>query len=58
MVESEATDLEVSEEDLSAAFNNLVQDGLIEVVLIEDGMPYYRIASEFAGPLEPMGPGG
>ena len=55
--ESEVTELEVSEEDL-AAFNNLVQDGLIEVVLIEDGMPYYRIASEFAGPLEPMGPGG
>jgi hypothetical protein len=33
-----------------AAFNNLVQDGLIEVMLIEDGMPYYRIASEFANP--------
>ncbi len=48
--------MEVSEEDL-AAFNSLVQDGLIEVVLIEDGMPYYRIASEFAGPLEPAGPG-
>ena len=30
---------------------------LIEVVSIEDGMPYYRIASEFAGPLEPTGPG-
>jgi hypothetical protein len=52
------TELEVSEEELSAAFNSLVQDGLIEVVLIEDGMPYYRIASEFAGPLEPIGPGG
>jgi hypothetical protein len=56
-IESEATDLEVREEDL-VAFNNLVQDGLIEVVLIEDGMPYYRIASEFAGPLETtQGPG-
>jgi hypothetical protein len=48
---------EISAGDL-AAFNSLVQDGLIEVVSIEDGMPYYRIASEFAGPLEPMtGPG-
>jgi hypothetical protein len=47
--------MEVDEEDL-AAFNSLVQDGLIEVVTIEDGMPYYRIASEFAGPLEAMGP--
>jgi hypothetical protein len=47
--------MEVSEEDL-AAFNNLVQDGLIEVVRIEDGIPYYRIASEFAGPLETTGP--
>jgi hypothetical protein len=49
--------VEIDEEDL-AAFNSLVQDGLIEVVTIEDGMPYYRIASEFAGPLEPTtGPG-
>jgi hypothetical protein len=49
--------VEVSEEDL-AAFNSLVQDGLIEVVSIdEDGMPYYRIATEFAGPLEATGPG-
>ena len=48
--------MDVSEEDL-AAFNSLVQDGLIEVVRIEDGMPYYRIASEFAGPLEATGPG-
>jgi len=31
-----------------------VQDGLIEVVLIEDGTPYYRIATEFVGPLETM----
>src|ERR1035441_778257 len=55
-VESEDV-VEISEEDL-AAFNSLVQDGLIEVVTIEDGMPYYRIASEFAGPLEPTtGPG-
>ena len=52
------TELELSDEDLSAAFNSLVQDGMIEVVLIENGMPYYSIASEFAGPLEPMGPGG
>jgi hypothetical protein len=49
--------MEISDEDL-AAFNSLVQDGLIEVVAIdEDGMPYYRIASEFAGPLETTGPG-
>jgi hypothetical protein len=47
---------EINEEDL-AAFNSMVQDGLIEVVSIEDGMPYYRIASKFAGPLEPTGPG-
>jgi hypothetical protein len=40
-----------------SAFNNLVQDGLIEVVRIEGGMPYYRIASEFAGPLATTGPG-
>jgi hypothetical protein len=46
--------VEVDEEDL-AAFNSLVQDGLIEVVIIQDGMPYYRIASEFAGPLEETG---
>jgi hypothetical protein len=38
-IESEDVALEVSEEDL-AAFNSLVQDGLIEVVMIEDGMPY------------------
>lgn len=49
--------LEISEED-PAAFNRLVQDGLIEVVRIEDGMPYYRIASsKFAGALETTGPG-
>ena len=48
--------MKVSEEDL-AAFNSLVQDGLIEVVMIEDGMRYYRIASEFAGALDPTGPG-
>jgi hypothetical protein len=49
--------VEIDEEDL-AAFNSLVQDGLIEVLTIEDGMPYYRIALEYAGSLEPMtGPG-
>ena len=49
--------MEIDEEDL-AAFNSLVQDVLIEVVMIEDGQPYYRIATEFAGPLEPTpGPG-
>jgi hypothetical protein len=53
-IESEDV-VETEEEDL-AAFNALVQDGSIEVVAIEDGMPYYRIASEFAGPLEPTGP--
>jgi hypothetical protein len=48
---NESEDLvEIDEEDL-AAFNSLVQDGLIEVVMIEDGQPFYRIASEFAGPL-------
>ena len=55
-IESEDV-VEIDEEDL-AAFNSLVQDGLIEVVMIEDGQPFYRIASEFAGPLEPTtGPG-
>jgi hypothetical protein len=49
--------LEISEEDL-AAFNCLVQDGLIEVVAIDEyGMPYDHIASEFAGPLETTGSG-
>ena len=58
MIEIESEDVvEIDEEDL-AAFNSLVQDGLIEVVMIEDGQPFYRIASEFAGPLEPTtGPG-
>jgi hypothetical protein len=56
-LESEGMGMEISDEDL-AAFNSLVQDGLIEVVAIdEDGMPYYRIASEFAGPLQTTGPG-
>jgi hypothetical protein len=55
LIESEDM-LEISEEDL-AAFNRLVQDGLIEVVRIEDGMQYYRIASEFAGALETTDPG-
>jgi hypothetical protein len=50
--ESEDLALEASEEDL-LAFNSLVQDGLIEVVMIEDGMPYYRISSEFAGATGP-----
>jgi hypothetical protein len=55
-IESEDV-VEIDDEDL-AAFNSLVQDGLIEVVMIEDGQPFYRIASEFAGPLEPStGPG-
>ncbi len=51
--------MEISDEDL-AAFNVLVQEGYIEVVRIDDdGQPYYRIASEFAGPLEQTttGPG-
>jgi hypothetical protein len=52
-IEIESEDVvEIDVEDL-AAFNSLVQDGLIEVVTIEDGQPYYRIASEFAGPLDP-----
>jgi hypothetical protein len=35
---------EVTKEDLEA-LNELVQSGLVEVVSIEDGEPFYRLAS-------------
>jgi hypothetical protein len=37
---------QITAEDLDA-LNTLVQDGLIEVVWIEDGIPSYRLAKEF-----------
>jgi hypothetical protein len=38
---------EVSDEDHLAALNELIQSGLAEVVMIEDGEPFYRLASSF-----------
>jgi len=43
---------EVSDEDL-AALNELVQSRLAEVVMIEDGEPFYRLASSFTVPAAP-----
>ena len=37
---------EVSDEDL-AALNELIQSGLAEVAIIEDGEPFYRLESSF-----------
>ena len=40
----------ISVEDLDA-LNTLVQDGLIEVAWIKDGIPFYRLAKRFTAPL-------
>jgi hypothetical protein len=44
---------EVSDEDHLAALNELIQSGLAEVVMIEDGEPFYRLASSFTVPAAP-----
>jgi hypothetical protein len=48
---------QITAEDLDA-LNTLVQDGLIEIAWIEDGIPSYRLAKEFTAGADSYDAGG